>query len=292
MVYATLMPTKHTLSIKLISAIIIENQVPYWPRPKYSVFAPATESSIAMKIQSRTGTERASPKLLQLAAAAPTLTEQVLEQLRDDIVSGKLAASEKLRVQELSQRYGVGASPLREALSRLTADGLVANESNRGFRVAPISIADFLDIAENRNRVESLALERSIKAGNDEWEGRLVADYHQLKKLEATYRPGSKLNDPMWEWERRHRNFHRSLVAACPSPWLLHFDWLLACQFDRYRRLVTLKAGATRAGRQQEETLFEATLARNAKLACQILRTHIDDSTSLILQQLQDRFGL
>jgi GntR family carbon starvation induced transcriptional regulator len=244
-----------------------------------------------MKIQSRT--ETASPKALpiQLDSSAPTLTEQVLQQLRDDIISGKLAASEKLRVQELTQRYGVGASPLREALSRLTADGLVANESNRGFRVAPVSIADFLDIAENRRRIESLALERSIKTGNDEWEGRLVADYHQLRKLEATYRPGSKLNDPTWEWERRHRNFHRSLISACPSPWLLHFDWLLACQFDRYRRLVTLKAGATRHGREQEEALFNAALARNAKLAGQILCAHIDDSASLILRQLQDRFG-
>jgi GntR family carbon starvation induced transcriptional regulator len=244
-----------------------------------------------MKIQSRLRRERDPPESSPIAAdsSAQTLTEQVLFRLRDDIVSGKLAASEKLRVQDLSRRYGVGASPLREALSRLTADGLVANESNRGFRVAPVSVADFLDIVDNRRRLESLALEQSIEAGDDAWEGRLIADYHQLRKLEATYRPSSKLNDPTFEWERRHRTFHRSLISACPSPWLLHFDWLLVCQFDRYRRLVILNAGTTRPGRQQEEALYNAALARNAKKASQILCKHIDDSASLILRQLRER---
>jgi GntR family transcriptional regulator, carbon starvation induced regulator len=78
-------------------------------------------------------------------------------------------------------------------------------------------------------------------------------------------------------------------VSACPSPWLLHFDWLLVCQFDRYRRLVSLNASVTKSGRQQEQALFKATVARNAKAASQILTSHIEDSTSLILRKLRDR---
>ncbi len=216
-----------------------------------------------------------------------TLTEQVLQRLHDDIIAGKLAASEKLRVQELSRRYGVGASPLREALSRLMADGLVVAESNRGFRVASISIADFLDVVENRRRLESLALEQSVKAGDDDWEGRIVADYHHLQKLEATYRPDSRLNDSSWEWERRHRAFHWSLISACPSRWLLHLDRLLVVQFDRYRRFVTLDAKMTRRTRQQEAALLNAALAREAKKAVQILQSHIDHSAGLIVRQLR-----
>jgi DNA-binding GntR family transcriptional regulator len=244
-----------------------------------------------MKVQSRARAEPELPKPIAVdpAVSAQTLTEHVLQRLRDDIVSGTLAASEKLRVQDLSRRYGVGASPLREALSRLTADGLVANESNRGFRVAPMSVAEFIDVAENRRRIESLALEQSIKAGDDAWEGRLIADYHQLRKLEATHRPNSKLNEPTYQWERRHRSFHQSLIAACPSPWLLHFDWLLVCQFDRYRRLVILNAGSTRAGRQQEQALVDAALTRDAKTAVHVLCEHIDDSAAQIVRQLRER---
>jgi GntR family carbon starvation induced transcriptional regulator len=247
------------------------------------------ESGVVMKIQShpRPGSPKSPPG--DITANAQTLTEQVLYRLRDDIVSGKLAASEKLRVQDLSQRYRVGASPLREALSRLTADGLVANESNRGFRVASMSVTDFLDVTENRRRIESLALEQSIKAGDDEWEGRLIADYHQLRKLEAAHRPSSKLNDPAFEWERRHRNFHQSLISACPSRWLLHFNRLLVSQFDRYRRLVILNSGTTRPGRLQEQALLDAALARDAKAASRVLCAHIDDSAEQIVRQLRDR---
>jgi GntR family transcriptional regulator, carbon starvation induced regulator len=242
-----------------------------------------------MKNQSQIRVADLRPPHVASLPSANTLTEQVLARLREDILSGDLAASQKLRVQDLSRRYGVGASPLREALSRLTADGLVANESNRGFRVASVSVAEFLDVTENRRRIESLALERSIKAGDDAWEGRVLADYHQLRKLEASHLSNSKLNDPAFEWERRHRNFHQALISACPSPWLLHFDRLLVYQFDRYRRMVTLKAGSTRNGREQERALVDAALARDARAASRILCTHIDDSAAAILRQLQDR---
>jgi DNA-binding GntR family transcriptional regulator len=61
------------------------------------------------------------------------------------------------------------------------------------------------------------------------------------------------------------------------------------CQFDRYRRLVILKAGTTRAGRQQEQALLDAALARDAKTPSQVLCAHIDDSAALIVRQLRDR---
>jgi len=218
-----------------------------------------------------------------------TLTEQTLERLREDIVAGKFRASEKLRVQELSARYGVGASPLREALTHLAADGLVAMASNRGFRVAPMSITDFQDVTENRVRIETLALARSFESGDDEWEAKLLGDYHRLRKLEATHKSNSELNDRDFEWERRHRQFHYALIAACPSQWLLHFDRLLVFQFDRYRRLVILRAGTTRTGRQQEAALVDAALARKADKAVQILRAHIEESAAVILRQLKDR---
>lgn len=242
-----------------------------------------------MKNQSQVRTVDSKPIAAAGLAPANTLTEHVLAHLREDILSGSLAASEKLRVRDLTRRYAVGASPLREALSRLTADGLVTNESNRGFRVASASMAEFLDVTENRKRIESLALERSIEAGDDAWEGRVIACDHQLRKLEATHQSNSKLNDTSFEWERRHRNFHEALISACPSLWLLHFDRLLVYQFDRYRRMVTLKAGTTRASREQEQALVEAVLARNSKKAIRILCTHIDHSAAMIMRLLRDR---
>jgi DNA-binding GntR family transcriptional regulator len=221
--------------------------------------------------------------------AGGTLTEQVLARLREDIVNGHLVASKKLRMHDLSRRYGVGASPLREALSRLTSDGLVIAETNRGFRVAPLSLADFEDIVDNRRRNETLALKRSIESGDDVWEGHLVAAFHQLRKFEATYRPNAKLVDPTREWERRHRTFHQALIAACPSPWLLHFNRLLVTQFDRYRRHVVLEGADARRGREQEDELVQVALARQAGRAARLLDAHIADFAVSITEQLKTR---
>ena len=68
--------------------------------------------------------------------------EAAYRRLRDDIISGMLAPSEKLRIEHLRQRYGMGASALREALSRLVSDGLVECEAQRGYWVSPVSRAE------------------------------------------------------------------------------------------------------------------------------------------------------
>jgi DNA-binding transcriptional regulator YhcF (GntR family) len=176
-------PIKVILSIKWIPAIKRLRWGSGWNALVGTVAdLHANESIKLMNVQSR-----AVPPAL--AASPLTLTEQVLERLRNDIVCGKLAASEKLRVQELSRRYGVGASPLREALSRLTADGLVVSESNRGFRVAPMSADDFMDVVANRRRLESIALEQSIRAGNGHGRAALSSPIISFRSLRRPTSP-------------------------------------------------------------------------------------------------------
>ena len=65
------------------------------------------------------------------------------DRLRGDIISGTLLPGSRLRFADLQARYGIGTSPLREALSRLAADRLVVQEVNRGFKVPPLSLEDF-----------------------------------------------------------------------------------------------------------------------------------------------------
>jgi GntR family carbon starvation induced transcriptional regulator len=71
--------------------------------------------------------------------ARKTLSESAYDALRDDIIRGRLEPEEKLRIEELRQKYATGASPLREALNRLAGEGFVTTEGQRGFRVAPLS---------------------------------------------------------------------------------------------------------------------------------------------------------
>ena len=79
-----------------------------------------------------------------------TLAEKAYVDLRHDIIRGVLAPGRPLRLADLSERYGMGFSPLREALNRLQAERLVTAESLRGFRVAPLSLDELHDTVSLR----------------------------------------------------------------------------------------------------------------------------------------------
>ena len=126
---------------------------------------------------------------MNIAASAPSsarsLTSLAYERLRDDILRGRLAPSERLRIQALSERYQIGATAIREALSRLTTDGLVEAEDQRGFTVASVSREELLDLTQTRIEIEQMALRMAVANGDVEWESHIVSSFHRLSRAEA-----------------------------------------------------------------------------------------------------------
>lgn len=221
-------------------------------------------------------------------SAAATIADAVFARLRTDIVGGRFEPGEKLRLDRMRALYGAGISPVREALSRLAADGLVVLESQRGFRVRPASIADLQDIAATRIRIETAALALAIEHGDDAWEARVVSAHHVLLKLDPT-----RIAEPSRrsEWESRHREFHAALIAACGSPWLLHFAGLLWDQFDRYRRLAKFSGRPQRRLAAHHLGLVEAVKARRPREATQILAEHIGATATGVARILAERLA-
>lgn len=199
---------------------------------------------------------------------AKTLSDQAYQRLRSDIIHGVLQPDEKLRVEHLRQEYGVGASPLREALSRLTADGFVTAEGQRGFRVAPMSEEDLADITRLRILLEKQALCQSIELGDDAWESQIVAAFYQLEKVEE-----STDRDPA-EREVRNHDFHEALIAGCTSKWLRRFYSILYDQHKRYRN-IALSTEIPRDLHQEHEELRNAALERDQKRAGDAIEHHI-----------------
>ena len=143
-----------------------------------------------------------------------TLTDLAYQQIREDIIHGKHAPEAKLGIKQLKTLYAVGATPIREALSRLSSDGFVVTEGQRGFRAAPISIKDLEEITNLRVTLEKEALRVSLETGDDDWESRVVAAFYQLTKAEKNKTP-----DNVQIWEARNREFHEALISACSSNW-------------------------------------------------------------------------
>lgn len=217
-------------------------------------------------------------------SGAKTLSDQAYQQLRADIIHGDLSPNEKLRIEHLRKVYGVGASPLREALSRLTADGFVTAEGQRGFRVASMSEEDLEDITRLRILLEKQALTQSIAHGDDAWESRIVAAFYQLEKVEE-----SEARDPT-EWEKRNHDFHEALIAGCTSKWLRRFYGILYDQHKRYRN-IALSTEIPRDLHQEHEELRNAALARDTERASKAIDHHIRRTAEITLKVLREEIA-
>ncbi|MCU0685114.1 MAG: GntR family transcriptional regulator [Polyangiaceae bacterium] len=215
------------------------------------------------------------------ALGEPTLASAVVDRLREGIVRGVLAPGEKLRLEHLAARYGVGRTPLREACCRLAAEGLVTIEDQRGFRVTPVSRADLLDLTRTRQHLETLALRASLLQGDVAWEGEVAAALHRLLRAERGGAGGAALDDA---WEREHAALHRVLLSACGSAHLLRFHGMLFDQSERYRRLAQAYGQPERDVDGEHRALVKAALERDAERACALLTEHIARTTDRVLE--------
>jgi DNA-binding GntR family transcriptional regulator len=225
-----------------------------------------------------------------------TLAEQAYQKVRWDIISGALPPNQPLRLEHLKQRYGVGFSPIREALNRLQSDRLVVNVALRGFTVAPISTAEMWDAIETRCLIESDALRRSIDKGDDAWEAQVVAAYHALMlKAKSVSQLARPLGDAdLRALEERHYAFHRALISGCQSQWLLDFADKLYTETERYRfpslrdstPQTDWKIGADRNIGNEHQTLMTTVLARDADTATDLLQAHYRSTGSMLTERI------
>jgi GntR family carbon starvation induced transcriptional regulator len=205
------------------------------------------------------------------------LPDDVVQRLREDILSGTLQPEQRLKFEELRIRYEASVATLREALLNLVSEGLVQSEQNRGFAVAPVSIADFRDITELRVEFEKQSIADSIAHGDDVWEGEIVTSLHLLLKLTE----GAGTRSP--EWPARHRRFHQALVARCQSPWLLHFRSVLFDHAERYRSLGRRYRKAPRNVSAEHKALADAALDRDVSKAILLAEKHIRSTADNVI---------
>ncbi|MBV5286598.1 MAG: FCD domain-containing protein [Methyloversatilis discipulorum] len=202
-----------------------------------------------------------------------TLVDGAYRQLRRDIIEGRHPPGTKLRVEHLKDAYEVGAGTLREALALLVSDSLVVAQGQRGFRVAPISLADIEDITRTRVMLECEALRQSITNGDETWEGNLVSAFHLLTRAEEKL--AGDVDGSVNEWEERNRVFHETLIGACTSRWTRHFLAILYRQSERYRRISVLNRPVPQDVHEEHEQIFKAAIARDADEATRVLSGHI-----------------
>jgi GntR family transcriptional regulator, carbon starvation induced regulator len=215
-----------------------------------------------------------------------TLSDTAYQLLRSAIICGSIAAGRKLRIDELSKRFSIGASPMREALARLASEGLVITEGQRGHWVAPITLDEFRDITNVRAQLECEALALSMKNGNLDWEGEVVAAFHRVSR-----RHPQPDKNPNFEtvWAQENRRFHSTLASRADSKWLVRFTSQIYDQSERYRwsasAVVPAQSDIVDA---QHRAIYEAVLAHDTKAACEALDYHIRSAAKELERRLWD----
>jgi DNA-binding GntR family transcriptional regulator len=226
--------------------------------------APVTEAALAPPPSAGIPAVAAGPKVSR------TLTTDLFEQIRSDILHNRLEPGSRLLFRDMRERYRSGLSPLREALMRLVSEGLVLLEDHKGFRVAPVSREEMIDIGNTLLELEAIAIRMAVEKGDDRWEAQIVARYHELSKREMFATDGTL--DA--EWEARNVAFHEALYEACGSPSLKLVCHLLYERHSRYRRLRTRQGDPGRNVSKEHEGLMRATIGRNVDAAVALLRKH------------------
>ncbi|TKT74749.1 FCD domain-containing protein [Aquamicrobium sp. LC103] len=200
-----------------------------------------------------------------------TAGENAYRKIRSDIIFGRLAPGQKLKLERLRGRYDTSVSTLREILYRLLSEGFILAEGQRGFEVPPLSAANLREVADMRDLLERHALRDSFAAGDIDWEGRVVAAHHKLARMERRMLAGERSETELWkryDWE-----FHHALISACGSKALLETHAVIFDRYVRYQIIAVVFRG--KAAADEHEELLDCALRRDAVRAGEILQRHI-----------------
>ncbi len=206
----------------------------------------------------------------RIQGGAGTLASVVYDQLRRDIIAGVLKPEEKLRIDTLKEMYQTGSTPIREALNRLTAEGLVVQYDQKGFQVPPVSLEDLKDLTRARALMYNVMLREAITQGDLVWEEGIVLAFHRLSRTPEYVDEKKRALNP--QWSDRHREFHRALIVACNSRWLLKFIDTLLDHADRYQFLSLVTGALDRqVVLDEHRELMESAINRDAERATRLV---------------------
>ena len=222
------------------------------------------------------------PTLPEKKRPKPTIAGQIAGDLRSRILSGELAPGSKLNLDHLRDDMSVSVSSIREAVTRLVADGLLTAEEQKGYHVAPISLGNLDEVTSLRVQLEPFALRLAIANGGLDWETDVTAALYRLNNTVRT------MGDPesLVAWEQAHNAFHQALIDRCDMPVLLRFYRILMSMNDRYRALFMSAGQDQRDLAQEHSCIAEAALKRDADKAGSLLAAHIERTGASLRKRL------
>jgi DNA-binding GntR family transcriptional regulator len=209
------------------------------------------------------------------------MSRQAYDLLRRDILNGALPADSKINIAETVARTKLSLGAVREALSRLSSEGLVSSETNKGYRVASITLEELEDLTQARVLIECTCLENAIAHGDLQWESGVVSSVFELLRTPMLTGEPAHVNP---RWTEVHGRFHQALVTGCNSPWLLRIREMLYVQAERYRIATMPYDRSQRNLDAEHQELADAVIARDAERATRAMRDHLTRTKRILIE--------
>ncbi|MCC2645985.1 MAG: hypothetical protein K0R02_50 [Rickettsiaceae bacterium] len=211
------------------------------------------------------------------------LSQKCYSGIKESILNGTFLPGQKLLMANLCELYKVANTPIREALTRLTSEGLVKAEDNKGFRVAKLSEIEIRDLITSFSELELLLIRKSMLAGDELWEAEILKNLHLLKLVEDT---NEKVTYDIWV--ERNRNFHLALVAGYNSPCLIKIRSELMQQIERYDRLMfNLNKQPLKANHEEHREIAFTTIKRKIDEVSKLITYHFTGGLDTFIKDLK-----
>lgn len=218
-----------------------------------------------------------------MTAVKDNTGSRITESVREAVLAGKWAPNTKLKPATLAAEFGVSTTIIRETLTRLAGEGLLAVKPNRGFFIENLTLRELRDITELRCVSEAFAIKLSLERGDLQWEAELTAAHHRLART-----PRRSEEDPAHinpEWAKAHRDFHQRIIAGCDCDPMMTLAANLATKTELYRQWAApAKSAVARDVEKEHRDLLVAALARNAELTAELLTEHYNKTVQVVLE--------
>lgn len=210
-----------------------------------------------------------------------TRTEQVYRRLKADILAGQIEPGSALLFARLKDYYGASMGVLREALMRLTAEGLTVNKPQLGFRVISLSIEDLTDLTATRCEIESMLLKDAVANGNLDWETRVLSAHHRMERTQKHEAGDGSPVAPAWT--QAHQEFHEALLSGARSQRIQGIAANLRAAAEVYRQWSIPFDVVKRDVSAEHREIMDLALSRKAAEAADALVRHLSATRDLIL---------
>jgi DNA-binding GntR family transcriptional regulator len=207
-----------------------------------------------------------------------TMSGQITTRIRDKILTGEYSPGSPLLQDSIAAEFGVSKIPVREALVRLRAEGLIDIEAHRGFRVRPLLATEVDEVFRLRLALEPAAVSEGAKLAQDEDH---VAARDALRAL-STALAASALDDA----GNLNSAFHLALIVPHRQPVTSEILSRLHTLSQRYVRMHLMPVGRVRRATREHKALYEAWASGEARAARQLTAQHIEETRDELAQLL------